>query len=52
VAGVSFAARTVARALGRDVEEVETIAQRMVRSHRFLIAAGRTEDRAAARLYE
>ena len=52
VAGVSFAPGMVARALGKDVEEVETIAQRMVRSHRFLIAAGRAEDRAAARLYE
>jgi predicted ATPase len=52
VAGVSFAPWMAARALGRDVEDVETIAQRMVRSHRFLIAVGRAEDRAAARLYQ
>jgi DNA-binding winged helix-turn-helix (wHTH) protein/tetratricopeptide (TPR) repeat protein len=52
VAGMTFAPWLVARALGRDVEEVEAIAERMVRSHRFLIAGGGTEDRAAARPYE
>jgi DNA-binding winged helix-turn-helix (wHTH) protein len=52
VAGVSFAPWTVARALSRDVEDVEAIAQRMVRSHRFLIAGSRAEDRAAARRYD
>jgi predicted ATPase len=31
---------------------VEAIAQQLTRSHRFLVAAGRAEDRGAARLYE
>ncbi|HEY7205006.1 MAG TPA: AAA family ATPase [Methylomirabilota bacterium] len=52
VAGVTFAPWAVARALGRDLEAVEDIAHRMVRSHRFLIAAGRADARGAARLYE
>ena len=41
VAGVSFAPGTVAQALGRDVEDVEAIAQCLVRSRLFLTFANR-----------
>lgn len=52
VAGVSFAPWTVARALGRDAEEVEAVSQRMVRARLFLNAAGRTEDSGSGKLYD
>ncbi|HYB41020.1 MAG TPA: AAA family ATPase [Candidatus Methylomirabilis sp.] len=52
VAGVSFAPWTVARALGRDPEDVEAVALYMVRSHMFLTGSGRAEDSGPARLYE
>jgi DNA-binding winged helix-turn-helix (wHTH) protein/tetratricopeptide (TPR) repeat protein len=51
VAGVVFAPWTVGRALGRDVEDVETKVQHMARSHLFLNTAGRAEDSGQARLY-
>jgi DNA-binding winged helix-turn-helix (wHTH) protein/predicted ATPase len=52
VAGVTFSPWTVARALGRDVEDVDAIAQQMARSHRFLRAAAHAEDRIAVSRYE
>lgn len=52
VAGVTFAPWTVARAVGRDVEAVEAIAQQLVRSQLFLTVPGHAEDHASVRLYE
>jgi predicted ATPase len=49
VAGVSFAPGIVARALGRDPEEVESVLQQMARSRLFLDDAGRVEDGSAMR---
>ena len=52
VAGVNFAPPAVARALGRDAEDVEGVAQHMVRAHLFLNAAGGAEDRGLATRYD
>ena len=52
VVGVNFSASTVARALGRDAEEVESAAQRLARAHLFLNIAGGAEDRGPAARYE
>ena len=52
VAGVNFAPSTVARALGRDAEDVEDVAQHMARAHLFLNVAGGTEDRSLPSRYD
>src|SRR5262249_38747601 len=52
VAGVSSMPWTVARAIGRDADEVEGVAQRLVRSNLFLNVAPRAEDRGAALHYQ
>jgi len=52
VVGVSFSPSTVARALGRDAEEVESAAQHLARAHRFLNIAGGAEDRGPTTRYE
>jgi predicted ATPase len=44
VAGVTFAPRIVARALGRDAEDVEAVAQHLARAHLFVTLAGRAEN--------
>ena len=51
VAGASATAATVARALGSDADDVEAVAQQLERSHLFLSAAGRPEDRGGAAPY-
>ena len=52
VVGVNFAPSTVARALGRDAEDVESAAQHLARAHLFLNVAGGAEDRGPATRYE
>jgi len=52
VAGVDFEAATVARAVGRDAEEVEALAERMARSRLFLSIVRGAEDGEGARHYE
>ena len=52
VIGVSFAPATVARALGRDAEEVDAVAQRMARAHFFLGLGGASGDRDHATRYD
>jgi DNA-binding winged helix-turn-helix (wHTH) protein/tetratricopeptide (TPR) repeat protein len=49
VAGVSFAPWMVARALGRDVDDVEAVAQGLVKSHLFLNVSSHVEDGLARR---
>lgn len=52
VAGVDFEADTVARALERDTEEIEVLAERMARSRLFLNVVRRADGRETARRYE
>jgi predicted ATPase len=52
VAGVSFAPWTVARALGRDPEDVDAVAQQMARSRLFICVASRAEDRGSGKRYD
>jgi DNA-binding winged helix-turn-helix (wHTH) protein/tetratricopeptide (TPR) repeat protein len=52
VAGIDFEADTVARAMGRDAEEVEALAERMARSRLFLSIVRRAADGEGARHYE
>ena len=43
-AGVRFDPRIVAAALGRDVEDIEAVCERLVRTHLFLQHAGRSSN--------
>jgi AAA ATPase domain len=52
VVGVTFSPSTVARALGRDPEDVEHVAQHLARAHLFLNIAGGAEERGLATRYE
>jgi adenylate cyclase len=52
VVGVNFVPSAVARALGRDAEDVERAAQHLARAHLFLNVAGGVEDRGPAARYE
>ena len=51
VSGVSFAPWTVARALGREAEDVEALSQQMARSRLFLNVASRAEDSGSGTRY-
>jgi len=52
VIGVSFTPATLARALGRDAEEVDAVSQRMARAHFFLSLGGASGDRDHATRYD
>src|SRR5262245_58804546 len=52
VAGVSFAPWAIARALGREVEEVEAVAEQLVRTHLFLATGSRADDHGPVRRYD
>jgi len=52
VVGATFTPSTVARALGRDAEDVEALSQRMARAHLFLNVAGNAEERGLATRYD
>jgi DNA-binding winged helix-turn-helix (wHTH) protein len=52
VAGVEIEAHVLAKAIGRDPEAIEPILQRLVRSHRFLVASPRAPDDASGQRYQ
>ena len=52
VVGASFDPAMVARALGRDAEEVDAVLQRMAGGHLFLNPAGAAGDRGSAARYD